>query len=70
MLPRTACGADLHMDDGFDLIVFFLVWPLPETAMGSRCNCLVGGLPYTHYMWGAGAKGITVVDYPRGMSGS
>ena len=27
---------------------YFLVWPLPKTAMGIQCNCLVGALPYTH----------------------
>ena len=28
----------------------FLVWPLPETAMGRLCNCFAGALPYTHYV--------------------
>ena len=27
-------------------LIYFLVWPLPETAMGIPCNCLVGALPY------------------------
>ena len=27
--------------------VYFPVWPLPETAMGLMCNCLVGAVPYT-----------------------
>ena len=35
------------MDDSVELTVFFfLVWPLPETAMGLLCNRLVGALPY------------------------
>ena len=34
-------------------LICYLVWSLPETAMGLLCNCLVGALPYipgTHYM--------------------
>ena len=32
-------------------LIFFVVWPLPETAMGVRCNCLVVvALPCTHYV--------------------
>ena len=27
----------------------FMVWPLPETAMGILCNCLVGALPDKRY---------------------
>ena len=29
----------------------FSVWPLPQTAMSTLCDCLVGALPYsgTHY---------------------
>ena len=35
------------MDDSVELTVFFfLVWPLPETAMGLLCNRLVGALRY------------------------
>ena len=30
-------------------MIYFLLWPLPETAMGLRCNRLVGAFPYTHY---------------------
>ena len=36
-------------------LIRFLVWPLPKTAMGLLCNCLVGALhltyhtSYTHY---------------------
>ena len=30
-------------------VVCYLVWPLPETAMGILCNCLVGDLPHTRY---------------------
>ena len=28
-------------------MIYFLVWPLPETAMGLLCICLVGASPYT-----------------------
>ena len=37
------------MDDSVNELIYFLVWPLPETAMGSLCSCLVGVPPYTHY---------------------
>ena len=33
ILPRTACETDLHMDDTFNELIYFPVWPLPETAM-------------------------------------
>ena len=39
----------MHMDDSVNAYIYFLVWPLPETAMGLLCNCLVGALPYTWY---------------------
>ena len=39
-----------HMDDSVNEVIFFLVWPLPETAMGLLCSCLVAALPYTHYV--------------------
>ena len=42
-----ACKAALHMDISVNELIYFLVWPLPETAMGLLCNCLVGALPYT-----------------------
>ena len=29
-------------------LIFLLVWPLPETAMGLLGNCLVGALPCEH----------------------
>ena len=29
----------------------FLVWPLPETAMRTLCNCLVGVSPYAHFFF-------------------
>ena len=45
MLPRTACEADLRKDDGFNELVQFPMWLLPETAMGVLCNCLLGALP-------------------------
>ena len=44
------------MDSIYELIYFF-VWPLPETAMGALCNCLVGALPYTHYVTRSGTRG-------------
>ena len=28
-------------------LICFPVWPLPETAMGLVCNCLMGALPQT-----------------------
>ena len=28
-------------------LICFPVWPLPETAMGLLCNCLMGALPQT-----------------------
>ena len=30
------------MDDSFIVLIFFPVWPLPKTATGVLCNCLVG----------------------------
>ena len=43
------------MDDSFNEVIKFPVWPLPETAMGVLCNCLVGALPYTLEVgWGEG----------------
>ena len=32
------------MDDRINELILFPVWPLPETAMGVLCNCLVGAL--------------------------
>ena len=37
------------MDDGVNELFPFLVWPLPETAMGLLRNCHVGPLTYTWY---------------------
>ena len=42
---RTACEADLHMDDSFNEFIDSPVWALPETAMGVLCTCLLG-VPY------------------------
>ena len=28
-------------------LICFPLWPLPETAMGLPCNCLMGALPQT-----------------------
>ena len=42
---RTARKAGLHnvMGDSFNALIYFPVWPLPQTAiiMGIRCNCLI-----------------------------
>ena len=38
------------MDDSFELIGLFSGVGLPETAMGILGICLVGALPYTHYV--------------------
>ena len=35
------------MADSFEGLICFLVWPLPETAMGTLCDRLVGGLRCT-----------------------
>ena len=32
----------MHLDDSFNKLVFFPVLPLPETATGVLCNCLLG----------------------------
>ena len=40
----------MHIDDTVNKLTYFLVWPLPETAMSLLCNCLVGVLPCTHYV--------------------
>ena len=37
------------MDDSVNELIYFLMWPLPQTAMGLLCDCFVGALPYTHY---------------------
>ena len=34
------------MDGSFNELICYPMWPLPETAMGVLCNCLVGALPY------------------------
>ena len=44
----------LHKDDSVNDLIYYLVWPLAETAMALLCDCLVGALPYTHY----------VIDHP------
>ena len=36
------------MNDSVNELNYFLVWPLPETAIGVLRNCLVGALPSTH----------------------
>ena len=36
--------------DSVNELICFLVWPLPETAMGLLRDCLVGALPCTHYV--------------------
>ena len=41
--------------------IYFLVWPLPETAIGILCNCLVGALPYTHYVISSPLCGVRVL---------
>ena len=37
------------MDDSVNEVVYFLVWSLPETAMGVLGSILVDALPYTRY---------------------
>ena len=34
ILLRSTCEANLHMADSFNELIFFPVWPFPETAMG------------------------------------
>ena len=51
ILLRTAFETDfLHVDDSVNELIYFLVWALPETAMGLLSTCLVGALPYTRYV--------------------
>ena len=38
------------MDDSVNKLIYYLVGPIPETAMGVLFICLVGALPYTHYV--------------------
>ena len=38
------------MDDSANGLIQFKVWPVPGTAMGLLRNCLVGALPYAHYV--------------------
>ena len=45
ILLRTACEADLHLDNSFNELIYFPAWPLPEIAMAVLCNCLVGAVP-------------------------
>ena len=52
ILLRTAGEVDFLAYGASDKIICFLVWPLPETATGILCNCLVGAFPYTHYHTG------------------
>ena len=40
----------MHMDDSVNELMHLQVGPLPETAMGLLCICLVGALPNTHYV--------------------
>ena len=58
ILPRTTCEAYFRtfcilsctwMADS-NYFMFFLVWSLPETAMGILCNWFVGALPYAYYI--------------------
>ena len=37
------------MDDSFNELIYFPVWPLPETATGVLCNCLVVDC-HKHYL--------------------
>ena len=54
---RTTCGADFRTScvlscmqmTASNEFICFLAWPLPETALGILCNCLVGALPHAHY---------------------
>ena len=34
------------MGDSFNELVYFPVWPLPQTVLEVRCDCLMGVLPY------------------------
>ena len=43
---RAACGADLHIDDRFNELLSFPVWPLPETAMGVLLYVTASWVPY------------------------
>ena len=54
---KPACEADFlgYMDDkASNELIFFLVWPLPETAMGmllrNRLVGALGALPCKHYV--------------------
>ena len=49
------------MDDSFNELTQFPVWPLPETAVGLLlCNCSLGALRHSHYV-------ITIVPLVRGV---
>ena len=57
ILLKPACEADFlgYMDDkASNELIFFLVWPLPETAMGmllrNRLVGALGALPCKHYV--------------------
>ena len=45
------------MDDSFNELIYFPVWPLPETAVGAQGNCLVGALPLDGGEGQVGANG-------------
>ena len=40
----------LLMDDSVNELIYFLVRPLPQTAMDLVCNCLAGALQHTQYV--------------------
>ena len=40
----------LSIDDSANELFLFLVWPLQRQQWVLLCNCLVGALPYSHYV--------------------
>ena len=42
----------LLMDDSTNELLRFLMWPLQRQQWVLPCNCLVGALPYSHYVMG------------------
>ena len=40
----------LFMDDSANELLCFLVWPFQRQQWVLLCNCLVGALPYSHYV--------------------
>ena len=50
------------IDDSVNELLYFLVWPLQTQQRASPCNCLMGALPYSHYViWSFPLCGVRVL---------